>query len=99
MANCACLKADTGARIWATHQYTTKASVRWGNAFLVEQADRYILFNEGGELIIAKFTPKGHEEISRARFWSRPTPWRAAVSFGPTRLSRIAPFMPAMIWK
>ncbi|HWY85639.1 MAG TPA: PQQ-binding-like beta-propeller repeat protein [Gemmataceae bacterium] len=62
-----CLKADTGARIWATHEYTTKKSVRWGNAFLVEQADRCILFNEGGELIIAKFTPKGHEEISRAK--------------------------------
>lgn len=62
-----CLRADTGERLWSTHKYTTGSSVRWGNAFLVEQGDRCILFNERGELIIAKFTPKGHEEISRAK--------------------------------
>jgi outer membrane protein assembly factor BamB len=62
-----CLKAASGERLWSTHQYTTGSSVRWGNAFLVEQGERCILFNERGELTIAKFTPKGHEEISRAR--------------------------------
>jgi outer membrane protein assembly factor BamB len=62
-----CLKADTGARLWATHKYTTGESVRWGNAFLIEQGERFILFNERGELIIAKLTPQGDEEISRAK--------------------------------
>jgi outer membrane protein assembly factor BamB len=62
-----CLKADTGARVWSTYKYTTGAPVRWGNAFLVEQGDRFILFNERGELIIAKFTPEGDEEICRAK--------------------------------
>ncbi|MCI0641781.1 MAG: PQQ-like beta-propeller repeat protein [Gemmataceae bacterium] len=61
-----CLDAKTGERKWSTHQYTTGKSVRWGNAFLVEHADRYFLFNEGGDLIIAKFSPEGHKEISRA---------------------------------
>lgn len=61
-----CLKADTGERIWETHQATTGESTRWGNAFLVPQGDRCILFNERGDLIIAKLTPKGYEEISRA---------------------------------
>jgi outer membrane protein assembly factor BamB len=61
------LKADTGERLWSTHKYTTGSSVRWGNAFLVEQGDRCFVFNERGELIIAKFTPKGDEEISRAK--------------------------------
>jgi hypothetical protein len=40
--------------------------VRWGNAFIVEQGDRFILFNEQGDLIIAKLTPKGYQEIDRA---------------------------------
>jgi outer membrane protein assembly factor BamB len=62
-----CLKAATGARLWATHKYTTGSSVRWGNAFLVEQGDRFILFNERGELIFAKLTPGGDEEICRAK--------------------------------
>jgi len=61
-----CLNAQTGERLWSTHQYTSGKSLRWGNAFLVEQGDRFILFNEKGDLIIAKLTPKGHEEISRA---------------------------------
>src|SRR5207253_1635693 len=62
-----CLDAQTGERIWSTHRYTTGTSVRWGNAFLVEQGERFILFNEKGELIIAKFSPKGDEEVSRAK--------------------------------
>ena len=40
-------------------------SERWGNAFIVEHGDRYFLFNELGDLIIANLTPEGYEEISR----------------------------------
>ncbi|HYT94164.1 MAG TPA: pyrrolo-quinoline quinone, partial [Gemmataceae bacterium] len=58
--------ADTGERIWETHKATVGKSLRWGNAFLVEHEDRFILFNELGDLIIAKLSPKGYEEISRA---------------------------------
>lgn len=61
-----CLDEKTGKRVWSTHAATGGKSVRWANAFLVEQGDRFILFNEHGDLIIAKLTPKGYEEISRA---------------------------------
>lgn len=61
-----CLKEGTGERVWETHKATTGKSVRWGNAFLVEQGDRFILFNEKGDLIIARLTPKGYDEIDRA---------------------------------
>ena len=30
------------------------------------QGDRFFIFNEKGDLIIARLTPKGYEEISRA---------------------------------
>lgn len=60
-----CLKADTGERLWETFQ-ATGGEERWGNAFLVAQGDRYFLFNEKGDLIIARLTPKGYEELSRA---------------------------------
>ena len=62
-----CLKAATGERVWSTLKYTTDKPVRWGNAFLVEQGGRFILYNEKGELIIAELTPKGDREISRAK--------------------------------
>lgn len=75
-----CIKAPTGERVWETMQATrgklTPAKVaaneepatteRWSNAFIVKQGDRYFLFNEQGDLIIAKLSPKGYEEISRA---------------------------------
>ena len=38
----------------------------WANAFLIANGDRFFLFNEKGELVIAKLTPKGYEEIDRA---------------------------------
>src|SRR2546422_526274 len=53
-----CLDEKTGERIWSTHKPVTGESTRWGNAFIVAQGDRYILFNELGDLIIAKFSPK-----------------------------------------
>lgn len=64
-----CLDAESGKRVWATHQPTTGKSMRWGNAFLVrfDKTDRYVLFNERGELILADITPKGYSEIGRAK--------------------------------
>jgi outer membrane protein assembly factor BamB len=75
-----CIESATGKRVWETMQATrgklTPAKVaasdepagseRWSNAFIVKQGDRYFLFNEQGDLIIARLTPKGYEEISRA---------------------------------
>jgi outer membrane protein assembly factor BamB len=62
-----CLKADTGERVWETFQATTAdGPVRWANAFLVKNGNRFFLFNEKGDLIIARLSPRGYEELSRA---------------------------------
>src|SRR5258706_16444992 len=63
-----CLKADTGDRIWETFAATTHdgKEMRWANAFIVKNGALFFLFNEQGDLIIAKLGPKGYEEISRA---------------------------------
>ena len=60
-----CLDAQTGRRVWETYQATGKG--RWWNAFLIPNGDRVFIHNEQGELIIAKLSPKGYEEISRAK--------------------------------
>ena len=63
-----CLKTATGERVWETFAATTgDKEVRWANAFLIRNGDRYFLHNEKGDLIIARLTPKGYEEISRAK--------------------------------
>jgi outer membrane protein assembly factor BamB len=64
-----CLELETGKRLWETHQPVVGESTRWGNAFLTqlgESSDRYLIFNELGDLILARLTPQKYEEISRA---------------------------------
>ena len=62
-----CLKADTGERLWETFAATTDGKpVRWANAFLIKNGDVFFLPNEKGDLIIARLSPRGYEELSRA---------------------------------
>jgi hypothetical protein len=61
-----CLDADTGRRLWMTREPTGGQEERWANAFLVRHQDRFFLFNEKGDLIIAKLTPQGYQEVGRA---------------------------------
>ncbi len=62
-----CLNADTGERVWETFEATTPGGpVRWANAFIVKNGNRFFLWNEKGDLIIARLSPKGYEEVSRA---------------------------------
>ncbi len=78
-----CLKAETGERVWETLAATTSdgKETRWANAFLIKNGGRFFLFNEKGDLIIAKLTPEGYRELSRAHLLE-PTnsdPGRAVV--------------------
>lgn len=42
---------------------------------MVRNGDRWWMFNERGELIIARLSPRGYEEISRAKLLE-PTRWQ-----------------------
>jgi outer membrane protein assembly factor BamB len=61
-----CLKAQSGQRVWETMAATTDKPARWANVFINQQGERYFLFNEKGDLIIATLSPEGYHEISRA---------------------------------
>jgi outer membrane protein assembly factor BamB len=69
-----CLKVDNGERVWESLQPTGGKEGRWVNAFIVKHADRFFIHNEQGDLIIARLSPKGYEEISRANLLE-PTNW------------------------
>ncbi|MEX2173969.1 MAG: PQQ-binding-like beta-propeller repeat protein, partial [Pirellulaceae bacterium] len=60
-----CLDAATGDRLWEDLSATPKD--RWSTIHLVKNGDRYWFFNERGELIIARLSPQGFDEISRAK--------------------------------
>jgi outer membrane protein assembly factor BamB len=76
-----CVGTQTGERKWMTMQATrgkltpekvannpepNTQSERWGHAFIVKHENKFILFNEQGDLIFAKLNEKGYEEQSRA---------------------------------
>jgi outer membrane protein assembly factor BamB len=63
-----CINETNGDRVWETFKATTPdgKEMRWANAFIVKNGDRFFLFNEKGDLIIAHLTSKGYEEVSRA---------------------------------
>ena len=67
-ANCDCLKADTGERVWESLKLTGSSkggADRWNNAFLVPQGDHYVFFTEKGDLVTGRLSPTGYEETGR----------------------------------
>jgi hypothetical protein len=62
-----CVEAATGKQLWETYAATGGRKTDCGTAFLVPQGDRFILFNDQGELILAHLTPREYKEIDRAR--------------------------------
>jgi outer membrane protein assembly factor BamB len=58
----------TGKRLWESFEPTTGGERRasHGTAFLTRNGDRYFLFSETGDLVIARLSPEKYEEISRA---------------------------------
>jgi outer membrane protein assembly factor BamB len=57
---------QTGQRLWETYDATTgDRSARYATAFLVKHDDRYFLFNDQGDLILARLSREGYDEISR----------------------------------
>ena len=65
-----CLDAKTGDRIWESADAVPQA--RWATAHLVRNGQHVWIFNDQGELIIARLTPKGFDELARAQL-IRPT--------------------------
>ena len=66
-----CLRLSTGERVWET-QAVTRERARNASAFIVRNGGRYFISNDRGELIIAKLTPGGYEEVDRTQL-IRPT--------------------------
>jgi outer membrane protein assembly factor BamB len=100
-----CLDAATGTRIWMSMEPTrmringqmspsdpkpSTSKERWSNAFIVEHGNRYVLFNEHGDLIFAELSPQGYKEIDRARIIEPddPQPGRKVVWSHPAFANR-----------
>jgi len=60
------LDLKTGERLWEKLGVVAgPKEQRWGNAFIVPQGDRYFLFTEQGDLLLAGLTRQGYREFGR----------------------------------
>ncbi|WP_235934810.1 PQQ-binding-like beta-propeller repeat protein [Candidatus Laterigemmans baculatus] len=92
--------AKTGERLWETFEGTRAGETRrisHGTAFVTHLAgsDRYLLFSELGDLILARLTAEEYQELSRAHVieptgdaFGRPVVWSHPAYAGRTAFVR-----------
>jgi outer membrane protein assembly factor BamB len=61
-----CIEAATGKPVWQSKKPFGDKDAIFGTIFIIPGLDRDYLYTDQGDLIIAKLTPKGYEEFSRA---------------------------------
>jgi outer membrane protein assembly factor BamB len=66
------VRIDTGERLWGTSRPVNgkdgegRGAVE-GATFVTKNADRFFIFGENGDLVIAKLSPEKYEEVSRTK--------------------------------
>ncbi len=66
------MEVPTGKRLWhAVGPVGGDEPQGSATAFMVKNGDRFFFFAETGDLVIGKLTPKGYEEIDRAKLLDR----------------------------
>ena len=60
-----CVRMSDGERLWETFAPVSGKEEGSGTAHLVKNGDRFFIFGETGDLVIAKLSPKEYVEVSR----------------------------------
>jgi outer membrane protein assembly factor BamB len=74
MGKLVCIDAATGEKKWETFKHLNNNRKASAEFFLTKQGDRYFLFTELGDLIIARLSPAGYEEVDKVNLLP-PTTW------------------------
>jgi outer membrane protein assembly factor BamB len=76
------VKADKGERLWDTMAPNNGKKAQSSDLFIIKNGDRFFLATEKGDLIIAKLSAKGYQELSRTHLleptsmaWGRSVVW------------------------
>jgi outer membrane protein assembly factor BamB len=80
---------DTGRRIWRSRALITQRTA-FSTAFIVRNGDRYFINTELGDLVIARLSPAGYEEISRTHLIEPTHPNARRQDLGPVHWSHPA---------
>jgi outer membrane protein assembly factor BamB len=60
-----CWELTTGRHVWRTRALIPGRTTPFATAFFVRNGDRYFINTERGDLVIARLSPEGYQEISR----------------------------------
>lgn len=63
------LDEKSGDRLWETYEATGGKQGLFANAFLIQHHNGFYIWNDQGELISARLTRKGYEQISRTKIF------------------------------
>jgi outer membrane protein assembly factor BamB len=80
---------ETGRRIWRSRALITQRTA-FSTAFIVRNGDRYFINTELGDLVIARLSPAGYEEISRTHLIEPTHPNARRQDLGPVHWSHPA---------
>ena len=63
-----CVNLDTGEIVWSTFELMpTDRGAQSGTIFIVAAEEKFYLFTDSGELVIAKLSPAGFDMIDRTK--------------------------------
>lgn len=66
------MRIDTGEQLWATSRQVNgrnsdRRGPNEGATFVTKKGNRFFIFGENGDLVIARLSPEKYEEVSRAK--------------------------------
>lgn len=61
------VRIPSGERLWESEESIGKRPAGSETTFLVRHEDRFVMFNELGELVLGRLSPDGYSELDRAK--------------------------------
>ena len=62
-----CIRLSDGTAVWSKDRWMEEEPVVFATSFIVANQGRYVMFNDNGELMFAKFSPSGWEVIDKTK--------------------------------
>ncbi len=62
-----CISLTDGENVWREFGPNGNRAAYFATTFIIPNGDRFFLYNDQGELIIARFDPEGYTELDRAK--------------------------------
>ncbi len=67
MGTMRCTKWSDGSKVWDNDTFMAKEPVAFATLFIVENEDKYFIFDDEGYFMIGRFSDKGYEELAKAK--------------------------------